>query len=283
MSALGTTFGIAVGIYVLLGLTMFGLQRNFLYFPDKERPDPDEAGVEGLRVVALESEPGVRVRHWYVPPPNDTAPVVVVFHGNAGHIGHRVPKFRALLKAGFGLFLAEYRGYGGNPGSPDEPGMTADAEAVMAFLAAEGIGPKRLVVYGESLGSGVAVKMAAAHESAGVVLESPFTSVGDVAQAHYWFLPARWLVLDTWEVAGRIDEIGAPLLVLHGELDRIVPVRFGREVFARAREPKQAVFHPEAGHNDLFLVPEVVDAVIAFVRAHAAGAPVAADPTMVAD
>jgi uncharacterized protein len=266
MSGITMTLAIALGLYLLIALVMFGCQRSFLYYPDTSRPDLRGAGVEGLTAVRLESEPGLEIVHWYRPPAADDGPVVVVFHGNAGHIGHRVAKYSAFLDAGFGLFLAEYRGYGGNAGKPDETGLTADARAVMSHLVGQGIAADRLIVYGESLGGGPAVKMAVEFPVAGLVLESPFTSVADVAQAHYWYLPARWLVLDKWDSAGRITGLRAPLLIIHGESDRVVPTRFGRRLFALAPEPKQALFVPGAAHNDLFDRREVIDAVLAFVR-----------------
>jgi hypothetical protein len=259
---------------VLIALVMFGCQRSFLYFPDKTAPEPGQPGVQ---VVRLLSEPDLELAHLYHPPRAPNGPVVVVFHGNAGHAGYRVPKFRDLLDAGFGVFFAEYRGYGGNPGRPDETGLTADARAVMAYFQSEGVDPGRIVLYGESLGAGVAVKMAVEHPVAGVVLEAPYTSIADVAQAHYWYLPARWLVLDKWDVAARIGKVSAPVLVVQGEADRVIPVRFGKRVFELASEPKAALFHPRAGHNDLFEYPEVVERVIAFVREQVPGT--AADPT----
>ena len=266
MSGITTTLLTALGLYLMIALLMFGCQRSFLYFPDRSAPDLGGAGVEGLEVVRLQSEPGLETAHWFRPPVADDGPVLVIFHGNAGHIGHRVPKFRPLLEAGFGLFLAEYRGYGGNPGKPDEAGLTADAEAVMAYLRDRGIPGDRLVVYGESLGGGPAVKMAVDHDVAGLVLESPFTSIADVAQSHYWYLPARWLVLDKWDNASRIAGLRAPLLLIHGERDRVVPADFGRELFELAPEPKQALFVPGGDHNGLFNNPKVVSAVMAFVR-----------------
>ena len=269
MSGITTTLAIALGLYLLVALFMFGFQRTFLYFPDKSSPDLGGFGAAGYVVVTLESAPGLEVRHWYHPPSAGDGPVVVVFHGNAGHIGHRVPKFHALLDAGFGVFLAEYRGYGGNPGKVDEAGLTADARAVLRHLAGEGIAGDRLILFGESLGGGPAVRMATEFPVAGLVLESPFTSVADVAQAHYWYLPARWLVLDTWDNAGRIAALRAPLLIIHGDGDTIVPARFGRALFDLAPEPKESLFVSGAGHNDLFDRAEVVGAVVAFVRKHA--------------
>jgi len=266
MSGITTTLAVAFGLYLLLALLMFGCQRSFLYFPDESTPDLDAAGVADLEVVRLQSEPGLETEHWYRPAVADDGPVLVVFHGNAGHIGHRVPKYRPLLDAGFGIFFAEYRGYGGNPGKPDEAGLTADAQAVMEYLAGRGVAGDRLILYGESLGGGPAVKMAVDHEVAGLVLESPFTSIGDVAQSHYWYLPARWLVLDKWDNAGRIAGLRAPLLLIHGESDRVVPTKFGRALFELAPEPKQALFVPGGDHNGLYGNPEVVIAVTAFVR-----------------
>jgi pimeloyl-ACP methyl ester carboxylesterase len=262
MSGLSRSLAAAIVAYVLIVLVLVGCQRSFLYFPDKTAL---EAGQTGVQVVKLLSEPDLELVHLYRPPRAPDGPVVVVFHGNAGHAGHRAPKFRALLNAGFGVFFVEYRGYGGNLGRPDETGLTVDARTVMAHFQSEGVDPGRIVLYGESLGAGLAVKMAAEHPVAGVVLEAPYTSIADVAQAHYWFLPARWLVVDRWDIAARIGKVNSPVLVVHGETDQVIPVRFGKRVFELASEPKAALFQSQAGHNNLFEYPEVVERVIAFV------------------
>lgn len=267
MSGFSMSLAVAIGVYLFMAAAMFGCQRSFMYFPQHDLPDVSTAGVPGLEAVKLDSEPGLELVHWYRPPKGPEGPVVVIFHGNAGHIGHRVPKFRALLDAGFGVLFAEYRGYGGNPGSPDEPGLMADARSVMVYLDSQGIAPQRLVLYGESLGATVTVKMSVEWPVAAVVLEAPYTSLADVAQSHYWYLPARWLILDKWNLVQSIGRLSAPLLILHGERDRVIPVRFGRRVFEAAPGPKEALFHPRAGHNDLFAYSEVIERLIAFVRA----------------
>ena len=267
MPSLTIPLATLAGCYMLVAGAMFVFQRSFLYFPDTHAIDLAAAGVEGLEVVRSQSGPGIELVHWYRAPTLQDGPVVVVFHGNAGDIGDRLPKYRGLLDAGFGLFLAEYRGYGGNPGRPDEAGLTADARSVMAALADLGIAPERIVLYGESLGTAVAVKMAAEHHVAGLVLEAPFTSIAEVAQRHYWYLPVRLMLLDKWDVSGHVREVAAPILVVHGERDRVVPTVFGRRFFETAAEPKSALFHPEAGHNDLWEFPEVRSRVIDFVRA----------------
>jgi len=194
---------------------------------------------------------------WYWPALSEDGFTVVYLHGNAGHIGNRVEKARPYLAAGLGALLVEWRGYAGNPGSPTEEGFAADARAALAFLEGRGIRDGRMLLYGESIGSGPAVRLAveraAENRTVGaVVLEAPFTSAAAVAQAHYPWLPAYWLVRDRHDSLAWIDRIGAPLLILHGALDRVVPARMGRALHEAALEPKRIRIWPEAGHNDLY-------------------------------
>jgi uncharacterized protein len=147
--------------------------------------------------------------------------------------------------------MAEYRGYAGNPGVPNETGLLADGAAALDFLAGEGIAAGRIVIYGESLGSGVAVPLAAQRQVAALILEAPFTSVAEVAQYHYSFIPAVALVRDRFDSAASIIRVKAPILILHGERDRVVPLRFSRALFEAAPEPKEFWRAPEAGHDNL--------------------------------
>lgn len=252
----------AVCGYLAILVLVFVFQRSLMYPASDQRPDLARAEVGGFQIVTTQTADGLRLEHWYRPAADDARPVVVVFHGNAGHVGDRVSKLAFLVEQGFGLFLAEYRGYGGNPGRPNETEMTEDSRGVLDWLAGQGIGGRRLVLYGESLGTGLAVKLASERSVGAVVLEAPYTSTAAVAQAHYWYLPARWLTLDRWNVEPLVSGIGAPLLVLHGERDRTIPSRFGRALFAAAREPKQALFLPAADHNDLLDHPEARAAVL---------------------
>jgi pimeloyl-ACP methyl ester carboxylesterase len=178
-------FGSVLAVYGLLLGGMFVFQRSLLYFPPADRPVLGSVGGSGIEAVTVTTEDGLDLVHWYRPPVTPDGPVVAIFHGNAGHIGDRVPKYWPLLKAGFGVFFAEYRGYGGNPGSPTEEGLTADGHSVMSHLTAQGIAPERIVLYGESLGTGVAIKLAAEHPVAGLVLEAPPGAIAELAQAHY--------------------------------------------------------------------------------------------------
>ena len=262
-----------LGLYLLFVAALFLFQRQLLYYPNPERPDPGLARLPGLEVVRVEAADGLTLEHWYVPPAAPDGAVVVVFHGNAGHIGHRDDKYRFLVEAGHGLLLAEYRGYGGNPGAPEEPGMTEDGARLLAWLAGQGIAPARTWLYGESLGTGLAVKLAAAAEAplAGLILEAPYTSIAAVAQAHYWYVPAKWLVRDRWNAVDRIGLIRAPVLVLHGERDRTVPTRFGRALYEAADAPKEALWLPNANHNDVLDFAEARERVLRFLAPASGG------------
>ncbi len=268
MNLLGTT----VVVYLLLCGAVFVMQRSLLYPAARQVPNLANHDVAGLHEVTTQTPDGLTLRHWYVPPSAPGAAVLVVFHGNAGHLGERLPKLAPIIEAGFGILFAGYRGYSGNPGKPTEDDLTADARLLLDWLAAQGVAPDRTVVYGESLGTGIAVKMAAERETAAVILESPYTSIAEVAQTHYWYLPAKWLVLDKWDSMARIGKLRAPLLVLHGARDKTVPTRYGRTLFAAAPEPKELLILERGAHNDLYDFPEVAERVIAFLRRHAPAA-----------
>ncbi len=223
-----------------------------MYFPDSAPPDVALAGVPEFSAVTVTTTDGLTLLAWHRPATDQDKPTLVYFHGNAGHIGHRGPKVRPFLDAGFGLFLLAWRGFGGNLGSPSEEGLYHDGRAALDFISQSGVPSSRIVLYGESLGAGVAVQMATERDVGAVVLEAPFTSAADVAARHYWYLPARYMVLDRFDSKAKIDRIGAPLLIVHGEQDRVVPVAHGRALFDAANDPKEAKIIPAAGHNDLY-------------------------------
>ena len=250
--AMASVLAVMVGGYLLVLGLMFGFQRQLLYLPSREIPDLAASVLaDQAEPVRFETADGLKILSWFRPPPTPDAPVIALFHGNGGHIGHRAAKVQPYVDAGYGVLLVGYRGYGANPGRPSERGLYTDARAALDFLARQGVTADRLVLYGESLGSAVAVQMATEYEAAALILEAPMTSVAEVAQMHYPFVPARWLVLDRFDSRAKIDAVKAPLLLLHGERDRVVPVRFGRALIEAANEPKTARFFPEAGHNDL--------------------------------
>ncbi len=228
---------------------MYVFQRALLYFPDSARTPPAQAGLPQAQEVTLTSSDGETLLAWFVPPRGDK-PLVIYFQGNAEGLGPRAGRFRWLIADGTGLLALAYRGYGGSSGRPNEAGLMRDANAAYGFARAH-YPAKRIVLFGESLGTAVAVALAAGHEVAGVILDAPFTSAADVGAAAYPFAPVRWLMKDQYHSDERIGRVSAPLLVLHGEQDRIVPVRFAERLFALAREPKRFVRFAQGGHVDL--------------------------------
>ncbi len=224
-------------------------QRALMYFPETVRTPPAAAGFSQAEEVVLQTEDGEKIIAWHVPPRGNN-PVVLYFHGNGGALSWRADRFRALIADGTGLLALSYRGYGGSSGSPTETGLIRDAEAFYRF-AAERYQPARLAPWGESLGSGVAVALAATHPVAAVILEAPFSSAAEVGAGHYPFLPVRWLIKDPFYSDRRIADVRAPVLVLHGARDSIVPIALGEKLFALIPGRKQFVRFADAGHNDL--------------------------------
>ena len=237
---------VAFGGFVAL---MYVAQRSLMYFPDRERISPTDAGLRDAQEVVLDTADGEKVIAWHVPPRGDK-PVVLYFQGNGGALQHRVDRFRALTGDGTGLLALSYRGYGGSSGSPTEPGLIADATAAYEFAIAR-YPAQRIVLWGELLGTGVAIALAADRKVAGIMLQAPFTSAVDVGARAYPFLPVRLLMKDQFRSDERIGKIKAPLLVLHGALDRVIPLAFGERLFALANEPKRFVRIANGDHNDL--------------------------------
>ena len=256
----------AVSYATVTGALFFG-QRRLMYHPDPAVPDPTAAGVPEMAAVRVATNDGLDLLAWYRPA-EGTHPTILYLHGNAGDLGYRGPKVRPYLDAGLGVLLLAWRGFSGNPGSPSEEGLYADGRAALAFLRGEGVAADRVVLYGESLGTGVAVHLAAETTPAALVLEAPFTSIADVGAVHYWYIPACHLVRDRFESAAKIGAVEAPLLILHGERDRVVPVRLGRALLAAANEPKEGLFVAEADHVDLY-DHGAAAAVLDFLARHA--------------
>jgi uncharacterized protein len=239
---------IVLGYGILLAL-MAVFQRKLIYFPDPRRHDPAAAGLPQAEEVELTASDGEKLVAWHVPPRAEK-PVVLYFQGNAGALDLRVGRFAWLIADGIGLVALNYRGYGGSSGRPSEEGLIRDAVAAYGFAAAR-YPQRRLVPWGESLGTAVATALASTHEVGGLILDAPFTSIADVGAAAYPFVPVRWLIRDPFHAHERIGQVRAPILVLHGERDRVVPIGLGERLFALAPEPKRMVRFPEGGHVNL--------------------------------
>jgi fermentation-respiration switch protein FrsA (DUF1100 family) len=242
---------IVVSVGYLGGLVaLFLLQRSLLFpIPQAIRTAPAAAGFVQAEEHVLSTADGEKVIVWHVPARRGH-PVVLYVHGNGDFLAGFFGRFRALIADGTGVVALSYRGYAGSSGQPSEQGLLQDAAAAYAYTAAR-YGADRIVLWGFSLGSGVAVALAAEQPVAKLILEAPYTSVADVAASAFPFAPVRWLVRDPFHSNRRISGVTAPLLVMHGARDLAIPIRFGERLFALAREPKQFVRFPEGGHNDL--------------------------------
>jgi|SRR6185437_6011158 len=249
MTVLKWLLVIAAAGYVVLLAAMYVFQRTLMYFPDTRRASPAAAGLPQAEEVTLISADGEKLVAWYAAPRGDS-PVILYFQGNAGGLDLRADRFRSLVEAGNGLLALCYRGYGGSTGKPSEAGLILDAKAVYDFAAAR-FPAKRIVPFGESLGTGVAVALAAERSVGGLILDAPYTSIAEVGASVYWYAPARLLIEDSFRSDERIARVTAPLLVLHGEQDRIVPIKYGERLFSLAHEPKRFMRYPNGGHVNL--------------------------------
>ncbi len=237
-----------VGYFGALALLYFA-QRALMYFPDRTQTPPAAAGLRAAETVLLDTPDGERIVAWHVPPQGER-PLVLYLHGNGGSLSDRAERFRTLTADGTGLVAIDYRGYGGSSGRPTEAGLVIDAETAYAFAAAR-YPMQRIAIWGESLGTGVAVALAAERPAGRLVLEAPFTSTVDLAARQYPIVPVRWLMKDQFRSDLRIAKVQAPLLILHGERDPVVPIAYGERLFALAHEPKRMVRFPEGEHENL--------------------------------
>jgi hypothetical protein len=240
-----------VVIGYLCGLVaLFLLQRTFIFpIPPVGRTSPQAAGFPQAEEHVLTTSDGEKVIIWYVPAKPGHA-VVLFFHGNGDFLAGRVDRFRGITADGTGLVALSYRGYAGSTGTPSEQGLLNDAAAAYAFTAAR-YKADQIVVWGFSLGTGVAVAVAADHPVGKLILEAPYTSIADIAGSKFRLVPVRWLLRDPFRSDERIGRVNAPLLIMHGEKDPVIPIHFGERLFALARQPKQLVRFPEGGHENL--------------------------------
>jgi fermentation-respiration switch protein FrsA (DUF1100 family) len=240
---------VVVALYGGFVALLYVAQRSLQYFPERRRTAPRAAGLPEAEEAVLDTADGERVIVWHVPP-REGRPVFLYFHGNGGSLRWRAERFRALITDGSGLVALSYRGYGGSSGRPTEPGLVEDAAAAYAFAIAR-YPAEHIVLWCESLGSALALAVAAEKPVGHLVLEAPFTSAADVGAQHYWFVPVRLFIKDQFRSDLRASKVTAPVLVVHGEDDTIVPMTFGKRLYDLIQAPKRFVRVVGAGHNDL--------------------------------
>jgi fermentation-respiration switch protein FrsA (DUF1100 family) len=248
---IGVVGGVLAVYLVALLLLVVG-QRKIIF-----RPDPSTVSLQqfyapsDMTAVSLTASDGVVTTSWYLPSRRHDGRVIAYFHGNAGHLGNRIPRILSYVAEGYGVMMVGYRGYGGNPGTPTEKGLYLDARTALDYLQNQNVKPDQLILFGESLGAAVATQMAIERPALALVLEAPFASIVRSAQIRYPFLVFDAFVSDKFDTLSKIDRIEKPLLIIHGELDRTTPAMFGRMLLEKANPPKQGFFPPGAGHNDL--------------------------------
>jgi fermentation-respiration switch protein FrsA (DUF1100 family) len=245
-------------------------QRRLMYFPSDDVLSPADVGLPRAEQLSFPTEDSLTLQGWFVPPSTEgDGTTVIVFNGNAGNRSYRADLAARLADAGFSVLLFDYRGYGGNSGSPSEHGLTMDARAARRYVDSRSdVRRDRVVYFGESLGSALAVGLAVEQRPQALVLRSPFTSMVDTARHHFPFLPVAWLIRDRYASIDLIARIHCPVLVIAAAHDSVVPTALSRKLFEAALEPKRLLIIEHVDHNDEALVagPRVVEAVSGFAR-----------------
>jgi fermentation-respiration switch protein FrsA (DUF1100 family) len=239
-------------MYGIAAAYMYFAQRRFIYYPDQLRTSPAAAGLPQVSERIIATPDGEKVIAWYGKA-QPGQPTLLYFHGNGGSLELRTERIRKYLARGRGIFMMSYRGYSGSTGEPSEAVNVADAKLAYEALLKEGVAPQDVLLYGESLGSGVAVQVAMEKKVAGLILDSPFTSIVERAQQLYPWLPVGLLLKDRYESIRHIRDVHVPLFILHGEKDIVVPVAMGRQLFEAANQPKEIRTIPDAGHDDHYM------------------------------
>ncbi len=252
--------------YLMATVGLATFQRRLQYFPDRRLTRLAQTDLTGGEDLRLQPDDGETLVAWHFPPRNGR-PLILYFHGNGGALIDRVPRFRLFLERGYGLLAVSYRGYGGSTGSPTQAGLMQDGEAAYREARALGYTSDRIVLLGASLGTGVAIALAATHGAAAIVLEAPYLSALDVASTHYPIFPVNWLMVDRFRSDLAIRDVRIPVLMVHGEKDDVVPINSAKRLFELANEPKTFVSVPGGNHLVLDL-PDVLPYVVEWIEAH---------------
>lgn len=239
---------IALTLYLALVLYMVMFQRRLMYHPVAGDVTPSLFGLQHQDIV-ITSDDGTPLQLWYHEA-SSGFPTVIYFHGNAGHLGDRAGLLGALAEKGMGVAAISYRGYGKSHGKPDERGIFGDARAAIRWVKSRGIPLSNIAFFGESLGTGVAVKMAGEFPPKALFLQAPYTSVSGRAAEIYWYIPVKKLIRDHFDSLTHIRQVHAPLTIFHGRRDEIIPLRHAETLLAHANEPKRAIIFDDVGHTE---------------------------------
>ncbi len=252
MQTLFSILAIAAAIYLAVTAALYFFQRSLIYFPDATYHSPSDAGLSGVEEVTLTTADGERLVAWRaLPAPGQ--PTLLYFHGNAGGLTSRAERIARFNKIGLGVFMPSYRGYSGSTGQPSEKALISDAIAAYDYLRQQGVSSADIIPYGESLGTGVAVQLAANKPVGALILDAPYTSLPAVGKKAYPFMPVETFMTDRFDSKRHIAKVEASILILHGRADNTIPIEFGRALFEAAPDPKEFIAIEGAGHSDIYM------------------------------
>ena len=238
---------IFVVIYFFILISTYLFQRNLLYHPGENNYFGDQLTVP-IEKVKIKTQDNIELMAWYHSKNLKDYKTILFLHGNAGSLENRIHKINHFEDMNVNFLLVSWRGFSGNEGKPTEKGLYQDAKSAVAWLKSKGISENDIIIYGESLGTGVATEIAQNKNFGGIILESPFTSMIDAGKDKYPFLPVRLLLKDKYESDKKINNIKSPILIMHGKVDNIVPFHMGRKMYELANEPKYSYFSEYDDH-----------------------------------
>jgi fermentation-respiration switch protein FrsA (DUF1100 family) len=242
---------VCLALYGALVASMYFMQRHLQYLPSHRDLKPSDVGLPNLSRLVLPTSDGEAIVVWYAKAP-EGRPTVLFFHGNAAEVAERAERVAFFQSNQFGFLAVEYRGFGASTGTPSEAGLVTDANTAYEFLKSSGARPSDIFVIGESLGTGVGIQLAAKNPVGALALEAPYSSAVEVGASTYWFLPVRFLMKDQFRSIDFVSSLHSPLLITHGEDDRVIPIAMGQKLFATANEPKNFRSIPHVGHDVIF-------------------------------
>ena len=247
MNYLTTILLIFVLTYFLILISTYIFQRNLLYHPSEDNYLGDELDVQ-IEKVRIKTQDNIELIAWYHNKNIDKFKTILFLHGNAGSLKNRIHKINHFEDLNVNFLLVAWRGFNGNAGKPTEKGLYQDARSAVEWLKHKGHAENNIIIYGESLGTGIATEIAQNKNFAGIILESPFTSMVDAGKFYYFYLPVSLLLKDRYETVKKLNNIKIPILVMHGKKDKIVPFHMGQKVFEKSNEPKFYYFPEEDDH-----------------------------------
>ena len=234
-------------IYFLILVFLYFYQRNLLYHPNENNYSEDKISVD-IEKVRIKTSDNIELLGWYHEKNLKDFKTLIFFHGNAGSLENRIHKLNHFRDMNINFLIIAWRGFSGNKGNPSEQGLYEDGKSAIDWLIKKGVSEKNLILYGESLGTGVATHLAQNKNFAGVILETPFTSMIDAAKKFYPYIPVKLLLKDKFENYKKIKNINLPILIMHGEVDQLVPFSMGKKIYEIANKPKYSYFTKYDNH-----------------------------------